>query len=85
MYASCSTRIDTYGLVSVPAKDHRKGAWGGTETAVHWRKGLQDGMLRAIEDAYVHLLAADSSTNTSFMDTYPKLVRTPFPNPQIVI
>lgn len=39
-------------------------------------------MFHAIEDAYIHLIAADRSTNTSSMDAYLKLVRAPFPNPQ---
>jgi hypothetical protein len=36
-------------------------------------------MSRAIEDACIHSLAANRSTNTFFMDAYTKLVRAPLP------
>lgn len=33
-------------VISVPAKNYGQGARGGTEIAIHWREGFQDGGLR---------------------------------------
>ena len=38
-----------YKLFSVPVENHGEGAQRGTEAALHWHEGFQDGKLRAIE------------------------------------
>jgi hypothetical protein len=51
-------------VISVPAKNYGQRAWGGTEIAIHWRKGFQDGGLRTTE-LHIH-----SSTHIRQIDEY---------------
>jgi Fingers domain of DNA polymerase lambda len=61
-------------VISVPAKNYGQGAWGGTEIAIYWREGFQDGGLRTTEYISIPLLTSGRSTNTSSMAISPKLV-----------
>ena len=51
-------------VISVPAKNYGQGAWGGTEIAIYWREGFQDGGLRTAE------LHIRSSTHIRQIDEY---------------
>jgi hypothetical protein len=64
-------------FISVPAKNYGQGAWGGTEIAIHWREGFQDGGLRTAEYTSVPLLTSSRSTNTFSIVISPKLVCVP--------
>jgi hypothetical protein len=75
-YASHAQRTSAnwVTVTSVPDKNYGQGTWGGTEIAIHWREGFQDGRLRTTEYISVPLLKSGRSMNTSFMDIFPKLV-----------
>ena len=61
-------------VISLPEKNYGQGAWGGTEIAIYWREGFEDGGLRTTDYISVRLLTSHRSTNTSSMVISPKLV-----------